>query len=278
MPKQLNEWLNEFVENGADPKKVTEWPEEAGGGSPIEEGTGIKITGEDTKTISIDEDVVAKKSDIGNGDIDIYQGGIYKGGFKLNQKVNESIELDLGATECKVRTLGSILAEGFNKVMVAGIVSYEGLRNLVKQHSIDAALSNDCYLHILPIINSNDLSNPRGLLSIHYWYNSCDNCYVIDIKVDSSYGSLSGQTSIEVENDLDFLSDLVDYLYDNSINTEVTVKGGSGYVTGPQNNTLCVNSIRFEESSSDYTGYDSRSESALDTSSIISTIFTSSAS
>lgn len=248
------------------------------GGSPIEEGTGIKITGEDTKTISIDEEVVAKKSDIGNGGISIYQGGIYKGGFKLNQKADETIELDLGAKEIQVRTLGSILAEGYNKTMTSGIVDYEGIRNLVKQHYTDTSLSSDCYLHILPIINSNDLPNPRGLLSIHYWYNSCDNCYVIDIKVDSSYGSLSGQTHIEVENDLDFLYDLVDYLYDNSINTEVTVKGSSSIVTGPQNNTLCVNSIRFEESSSDYSGYDSRNESALDTAGIIGTIFTGSAS
>jgi len=63
MSKTLNKWLDEFVENGADANNVENWPEEAGGGSLIE-GIGIKITGEDTKTISIDEDVVAKKEDI----------------------------------------------------------------------------------------------------------------------------------------------------------------------------------------------------------------------
>ena len=66
------------------------------GGSPIEAGTGINITGEDTKTISIDESVVAKKDDIGNGTITITQGGTTKGSFTLNQKTGKTIELDAG--------------------------------------------------------------------------------------------------------------------------------------------------------------------------------------
>ena len=32
MAKKLNDWLDEFVESGADPKDVTDWPENAGGG------------------------------------------------------------------------------------------------------------------------------------------------------------------------------------------------------------------------------------------------------
>ena len=32
MAKKLNDWLDEFVENGANPKDVTDWPEEAGQG------------------------------------------------------------------------------------------------------------------------------------------------------------------------------------------------------------------------------------------------------
>lgn len=32
MAKKFNQWLDEFVENGADPKDVTNWPENAGGG------------------------------------------------------------------------------------------------------------------------------------------------------------------------------------------------------------------------------------------------------
>lgn len=32
MAKKFNQWLDEFVENGADPKDVTNWPKEAGGG------------------------------------------------------------------------------------------------------------------------------------------------------------------------------------------------------------------------------------------------------
>ena len=32
MSKKLNEWLDEFVENGADPSDVTAWPENTGSG------------------------------------------------------------------------------------------------------------------------------------------------------------------------------------------------------------------------------------------------------
>lgn len=31
MAKELKDWIDEFVENGANPKDVTNWPEEAGG-------------------------------------------------------------------------------------------------------------------------------------------------------------------------------------------------------------------------------------------------------
>lgn len=97
MAKLLNKWLDEFVDNGANPSDVTDWPENAGGGgSSIEEGTGIKITGKNTKTISIDEEVVAKKEDIGNGTITITQGGTTKGTFDLNQGANQTIDLDAG--------------------------------------------------------------------------------------------------------------------------------------------------------------------------------------
>ena len=248
-----------------------------GEGSPIEAGTGIKITGEDTKTISIDESVVAKKSDIGNGEISIYQGGIYKGGFKLNQKADETIELDLGATEAQIRTLGSILAEGYNKTMAAGIVNYEGLRNLVKQHFSNISLSEDCYLIILPsILSVSDVFNPEGVLSIHYWYNSCNGYYAIEINTNSVYGRLSSQTNLEIENDVD-LYGLVDYLYENSINTEITVLGSSGHVTGKQINALCVNTIRYQDMI-DSSNAGEVYEYPVDTADIIRTIFTSTAS
>ena len=43
---------------------ILDWNQGGGGGSPIEAGTGIEITGTDTKTISIDEDIVATKEDL----------------------------------------------------------------------------------------------------------------------------------------------------------------------------------------------------------------------
>lgn len=43
MAKDLNKWLDEFVENGADANNITEWPEEAGGGTSYTAGNGIHI-------------------------------------------------------------------------------------------------------------------------------------------------------------------------------------------------------------------------------------------
>ncbi len=51
MSKKLNDWLDEFVENGASPNRVTEWPDEAGRGgttvvaNPELEGTEPDLTG-----------------------------------------------------------------------------------------------------------------------------------------------------------------------------------------------------------------------------------------
>ena len=50
IPKYLLEYTEELVENHPDPTD----PWGGGGGSPIEAGTGIVITGDDTKTISLD--------------------------------------------------------------------------------------------------------------------------------------------------------------------------------------------------------------------------------
>ena len=60
MPLYLLEYSEKLFENHPDP----EAPWGGGGGSPIEAGTGIDITGDETKTISIDETVVATKTDL----------------------------------------------------------------------------------------------------------------------------------------------------------------------------------------------------------------------
>ncbi len=48
MSKKLNQWLDEFIDNGADASDVTNWPENAGGGDSGEivvdtSGTAYKI-------------------------------------------------------------------------------------------------------------------------------------------------------------------------------------------------------------------------------------------
>lgn len=60
IPKYLLEYSEELAKNHPDP--TAEWG--GSGGSPIEAGNGIEITGDDVKTISIDEEVVATKSEL----------------------------------------------------------------------------------------------------------------------------------------------------------------------------------------------------------------------
>lgn len=61
IPKYLLDYTRELNQNHPDPSDP--WGG-GGGGSPIEAGTGIEITGDDTKTISIDTDVVPVKTDL----------------------------------------------------------------------------------------------------------------------------------------------------------------------------------------------------------------------
>lgn len=37
MAKHFGEWLDEFVENGADPNNIVDWPEEASGRKIVSE-------------------------------------------------------------------------------------------------------------------------------------------------------------------------------------------------------------------------------------------------
>ena len=55
IPKYLLDYTTELQNSHPDPTE--DWG--GSGGSPIEAGTGIEITGDDVKTISIDEEVVA---------------------------------------------------------------------------------------------------------------------------------------------------------------------------------------------------------------------------
>lgn len=57
IPKYLLEYSEELQKNHPDPSES--WGGGSGGGSPIEAGNGIEITGTDIKTISIDDKVVA---------------------------------------------------------------------------------------------------------------------------------------------------------------------------------------------------------------------------
>lgn len=43
MAKEFKKWIDEFVENGADPADITKWPSEAGGGESSAGGSSLQI-------------------------------------------------------------------------------------------------------------------------------------------------------------------------------------------------------------------------------------------
>jgi len=63
MPKQFTNWLDEFVENGADKNNVPNWSTQSGGGGSYTPGNGINIVGNE---ISVDTQTIATKEDLNN--------------------------------------------------------------------------------------------------------------------------------------------------------------------------------------------------------------------
>ena len=63
MPKQLTNWLDEFVQNGADKDNVPDWSTQSGGGGSYTPGNGINIVGNE---ISVDTQTIATKQDLNN--------------------------------------------------------------------------------------------------------------------------------------------------------------------------------------------------------------------
>jgi len=61
MPKQFTNWLDEFVENGADKNNVPDWSTQSGGGGSYTPGNGINIVGNE---ISVDTQTIATKEDL----------------------------------------------------------------------------------------------------------------------------------------------------------------------------------------------------------------------
>lgn len=63
MPKQFTNWLDEFVQNGADKDNVPDWSTQSGGGGSYTPGNGINIVGNE---ISVDTQTIATKEDLNN--------------------------------------------------------------------------------------------------------------------------------------------------------------------------------------------------------------------
>ncbi len=117
MSKQLNQWLNEFIENGADATDVVNWPEDAGG------GTGETYSGpyyvRDNRTLptagkiatqNITIDVPIKPEELNDWEI------AYNNGYRVN---TESVEGDVvwfynDKTSCDASTYNTKYIYEFN--------------------------------------------------------------------------------------------------------------------------------------------------------------------
>ena len=116
MAKRLKNWLDEFVEHGADPKDVGEWPKHSGTGDVDWDDIENKPDFASVATSGDYNDLnnkpvlapVAESGDyndlenkpeipsVGNATITIKQGGVVKGTFTTNQTSDAAIELDAG--------------------------------------------------------------------------------------------------------------------------------------------------------------------------------------
>lgn len=83
MAKNFNQWLNEFVENGANPKDVTNWPEEAGGSTVV---ANPELVGDEPDLTGLEVDGTKYAVHQGGGTTNLYLHSIaiQKKGCNIN--------------------------------------------------------------------------------------------------------------------------------------------------------------------------------------------------
>ena len=154
IPKYLLDYATELNENHPDPTA----PWGGGGGSPIEAGTGIVITGDETKTISVDTEDVAMVASLStvafSGDYDdledkptiptntsdLYNDSGYITSAALTNYVTTNTGQDIAATKRFVSdvdpTYGNYTTISNDRVLVT---SYSGDRNTRMEYDKVAA-------------------------------------------------------------------------------------------------------------------------------------------
>ena len=93
MAKEFKKWIDEFVENGADAKNVTNWPENAGGGSSlIEVPANSRITLNGNKLLQL---LIAKGVDV---DAEFNTDGLSYSGILLGGVIPFTHYLEMSVT------------------------------------------------------------------------------------------------------------------------------------------------------------------------------------
>lgn len=91
MAKQLRDWLNEFVQNGADPNNVTDWPENAGSGGGIDFSPLVAIEAGQKLVV-----------DFSKGSYDIVYRNDYDEGTYVSNNVYTSNDFEYGTLQIMV--------------------------------------------------------------------------------------------------------------------------------------------------------------------------------
>lgn len=125
MGKNFNQWLDEFVDNGADAKDVTNWPEEAGGGTTVV--ANPELSGDEPDLTGLEVDGAKYAVPQGGGTTNLYLHSILI--FKTNGcNINFSF---INSTSTQYNENGLFSLFRGSLIPCSGIVIDNGSKNVL---------------------------------------------------------------------------------------------------------------------------------------------------
>jgi len=216
MSKKLNDWLDEFVENGASPNRVTEWPDEAGGGTTVVANPELVGTEANLTGLQVGE-TKYKVPEGGSGDsglgpkyqdtrdvVDFVYTDIYT---KLYDGIASSIELDTSKLKQIIVNAGVDLNQPFND---SGESSDSGMEQVkfifaISYTTLDE--SDNCYVLF-----------KKFELRIYVWYSYGE---LHEIRLMDEAGNEISKIDLTSVIGLTTWEDLLDWMIENNQNLTI---------------------------------------------------------